>query len=177
MRGCGHLTLRAMPQENFTLINFDLDQSVESLRNSHLVIGDFGDEAIAYNKGKLCLHIKVEGEDVSFHLSLNGKLQISHPNAKLLRRAESQLRTLIVCTRWVPTIPTTEKPFEKYQSIMDLPEAQEADWSKIPKGELLKLNQWFLAVKDYNYYWLLDLVRSMLKRYAKSVDSTETKSS
>jgi hypothetical protein len=77
--GCGHLTLRAMPQENFTLINFDLDQSVESLRNSHLVIGDFDDEAIAYNKGKLCLHIRVEGEDVSFHLSLNGKLQISHP--------------------------------------------------------------------------------------------------
>jgi len=62
-----------------------------------------------------------------------------------------------------------------YQSIMDLPEAKEADWSKIPKAEIFQLNQWFLAVKNYNYYFLLDFVRSTLKSYAKSDDSEKTK--
>ena len=42
------------------------------------------------------------------------------------------------------------------------------------KAEIFKLNQWFQAVKDYNYYWLLDLVRSTLKSYAKSTDSKKT---
>ena len=52
---------------------------------------------------------------------------------------------------------------------MDFPEAKEADWSKIPKGEILKLNQWFLAsTRHQGYEFLLDLVRSFLKSYAKS---------
>jgi hypothetical protein len=177
IRGWGHLTLRVMPQENYSLIDFDWDESLENLKKSSLVMGDLDDSEIAYTRGVAYAHVKVKDEKVSFGLSQYGKVQLSSPNADLLRRAKSQLNKLIVCTRWVPTAPTTEKPSEKYQSIMDLPEAKEADWSKIPKGEILKLNQWFLAVKDYNYYWLLDLVRSMLKRYAKSVDSTETKSS
>lgn len=87
----------------FTLIDFDWDQSVESLRSSRIIKGDFDNEIIAHNKGKLCLHIKVKGEDVSFQLSLNGKLQISNPNAELLRRAISQLKELIVCSRWKPS--------------------------------------------------------------------------
>jgi len=58
---------------------------------------------------------------------------------------------------------------------MDLPEAKEADWSKIPKAEILKLNQWFLAVKDYHYDFLLDSIRSTLKSYAKSRDNTKAK--
>lgn len=166
-----------MPQENFTLIDFNWDQSVFSLRNSSIIKGDFDNEIVAYNKGKLCLHIRVEGEDVSFHLSLNGKLQISSPNAKLLRRAKSQLRNLIVCYRWVPSEEEKEPTNGKvdYQSIMDLPEAKEADWSKIPKAELFQLNQWFLAVKDYHYYFLLDFIRSTLKSYAKSNDNIKTK--
>jgi hypothetical protein len=102
-------------------------------------------------------------------LSLNGKLQISSPNAELLRRAKSQLRKLIICSRWVPSGEENEPSNGKvdYQSIMDLPEAKEADWSRIPKAEILKLNQWFQAGKDYNYDWLLDLVRSTLKNYTK----------
>jgi hypothetical protein len=169
IRGCGHITLRAMPQENFTLIDFNWDQSVNSLRHSRIIKGDFDNEIIAHNKGKLCLHIKVEGDNVSFHLSLNGKLQISSPNAELLRRAKSQLRKLIICSRWVPSGEENEPSNGKvdYQSIMDLPEAKEADWSRIPKAEILKLNQWFQAGKDYNYEWLLDLVRSTLKNYTK----------
>jgi len=119
----------------------------------------------------------VEGEDVSFHLSLNGKLQISSPNNEWLRRAESQLKKLIVCSRWVPSGDEQESKTERveYQSIMDLPEAKEADWSKIPKAEILKLNQWFLAVKDYHYDFLLDSIRSTLKSYAKSRDNTKAK--
>ena len=167
-----------MPQENFTLIDFNWDQSVNSLRDSRIITGDFDNEIIAYNKGKLCLHIKVESEDVSFHLSLNGKLQISSPNAELLRRAKSQLRKLIVCTRWVPSREEKEPMNGKvdYQSIMDLPEAKEANWNRIPKAEILKLNQRFLAAKNHNYHWLLDLVRSTLKSYAKSGDYAESKS-
>ena len=153
-----------MPQENFTLINFNWDQSVNSLRNSHIIKGDFDNEIIAYNKGKLCLHIKVEGEDVSFHLSLNGKLQISSPNAKLLRRAKSQLRNLIVYSRWVPSEEEKEPTNGKvdYQSIMDLPEAKEADWSKIPKNEARRLYQMFLASSFPHTHWLLDDVRTTL---------------
>ncbi|MFH0896469.1 MAG: hypothetical protein V1850_00265 [Candidatus Bathyarchaeota archaeon] len=60
--GCGRLSI-VMPQENFTLIDFNLDRSVDSLRNSRTITGDFDNEIIAHNKGKLCLHIKVEGED------------------------------------------------------------------------------------------------------------------
>ena len=58
---------------------------------------------------------------------------------------------------------------------MDLPEAQEADWSKIPKAELFQINQWFLAVKNHHYYFLLDFIRSTLKSYAKSNDNIKTK--
>jgi len=178
IRGCGHLTLRTMPQENFTLIDFNWDQSVFNLRNSSTIKGDFDNEIIAYNKGKLCLHIKVESEDVSFHLSLNGKLQISSPNAKLLRRAKSQLRKLIVYSRWVPSEEEKEPANGKvdYQSIMDLPEAKEADWTKIPKAEILRLNQLFQLATTTGYDWLLDIVRSTLKSYEKSIDSKEPKS-
>jgi hypothetical protein len=57
---------------------------------------------------------------------------------------------------------------------MDLPEAQEADWSKIPKREIIKLNQWFLAFKDYHYDFLLDPIRSTLASYAKSSNNKKT---
>jgi hypothetical protein len=170
MRGWGHLTVKAMPQENYNLIDFNWDRSLEKLKQSSLVVGDLSDEEIERTRGVACAHIKVKNKTVSFNLSQYGKIQISDPNADLLRRARSQLNKLIVCSRWVPADPTTTRPSEKYQSIIDLPEAQEADWSKIPKREILRLNQWFLAVKDYNYHWLLDLVRSTLKRYAKIVD-------
>ncbi|MCW4038522.1 MAG: hypothetical protein NWF13_07295 [Candidatus Bathyarchaeota archaeon] len=176
IRGWGHLTLRVMPQENYSLIDFDWDESLENLRNSSLVVGDFDDSEIAYTRGVAYARIKVKDEKVSFGLSQYGKLQLSSPNADLLRRAKSQLNKLIVCTRWVPTAPTTEKPSEKYQSIMDLPEAQEADWTKIPKREIHRLNQQFQLAKDLNLNFLLDIVRTTLKSYEKSTDSEKTKS-
>jgi len=178
----GILRLLEMPQDNFTLIDFDWDRSVDSLRNSRIIKGDFDNDIIAHNKGKLCLYIQVEGEDVSFHLSLNGKLQISSPNNEWLRRAESQLRKLIVCSRWVPSGDEQESKTERveYQSIMDLPEAKEADWSKIPKGEIFQLTKWFMVATRYEGYdFLLNIVRSTLASYAKSgekVTPKETKS-
>jgi hypothetical protein len=182
--GCGHLSI-VMPQENFTLIDFDWDKSVDSLRNSRIINGDFDNEIIAHNKGKLCLYIKVEGEDISFHLSLNGKLQISSPNRELLRRAESQLRKIITCSKWVPSGEERESRNGKveYQSIMDLPEAKEADWSRIPKSEVRRLYKMFLLSTNRYTHFVLDDVRTTLASYAKSdehienhVETKETKS-
>ena len=168
-----------MPQKNFTLIDFDWDRSVDSLRNSRIIKGDFDNEIIAHNKGKLCLHIKVEGEDVSFHLSLSGNLQISNSNAELFRRAKSKLRELITCSRWVPSgeekESTTER--EEYQSIRDLPEAKEADWSRIPKNEIQRLNRIFIASGFRDAHWLLDDVRTTLASYAKSSNNIKLKKS
>jgi hypothetical protein len=176
IRGWGHLTLRVMPQENYSLLDFDWDESLENLSKSSLVVGDLDDSEIARTKGVAFAHIKVKDEKVSFGLSQYGKLQLSSPNADLLRRAKSQLNKLIVCTRWIPTTPTTEKPSEKYQSIMDLPEAQEADWSKIPKREIRRLNQQFQIALLFNLDMLLDMVQTTLKSYEKSMDSETSKS-
>ena len=176
IRGWGHLTLRAMPQENYTLIGFILDESLENLRKSSLVVGDLDDSEIARTRGVACAHIKVKDEKVSFGLSQYGKLQLSSPNADLLRRARSQLKKLIICERWVPTIPTTEKPSEKYESIMDLPEAKEADWSRIPNREIHRLNQQFHAAMLLNLDMLFDMVRTTLKSYEKRDDSEKSKS-
>jgi hypothetical protein len=166
-----------MPQENYTLQGFNWDGSLDNLRKSSLIVGDLGDEEIARTRGVVCAHIKVKNEKVSFNLSPYGKLQISNPNADLMRRAKSQLNKLIACSRWVPS--GEEKDSKKgridYQSIMDLPEAKEADWSKIPKNEILKLNQWFLAVKDYHYDFLLDSIRTTLASYTKSSDDVKAK--
>ena len=165
-----------MPQENYTLPGFNWDDSLENLRKSSLVAGDLGNEEIARTRGVVCAHIKVKDDKVSFNLSPYGKLQISHPNAELLRRAKSQLSKLIVCSRWVPTILSDEKSIEKYQNIMDLPEAKEADWSKIPKNEILQLNQWFMAATRHEGYdFLLNIVRSTLASYAKSGEHMKPK--
>jgi hypothetical protein len=176
IRGWGHLTLRAMPQENYSLIGFDWDESLENLKKSSLVVGDLDNSEIARTRGVAYAHIKVKDDKVSFGLSQYGKLQLSSPNADLLRRAKSQLSKLIVCTRWMPIIPTTEKPSEKYQSIMDLPEAKEADWSKISKREIRRLNQQFQGAMLFNLDILLDIVRTTLKSYKKSDNSKKTKS-
>ena len=176
IRGWGHLTLRVMPQENYKLIDFDLDESLENLRKSSLVVGYLDDSEIARTRGVACAHIKVNDDKVSFGLSQYGKLKLSSPNADLLRRARSQLKKLIVCSRWVPSTPTTEKPFEKYRSIMDLPEAQEADWNRIPKREIRRLNQQFQFALLFNLDMLLDMVRTTLKSYEKSIDSEKSKS-
>lgn len=165
----GILRLVAMPQENYTLPGFNWDDSLENLRKSSLVVGDLSDEEIVRTRGVVCAHIKIKDEKASFNLSPYGKLQISHPNAELLRRAKSQLNKLIVCSRWVPTLLSDEKPVEKYRNIMDLPEAKEADWSKIPKNEILQLNKWFMAATRHEGYdFLLNIVRSTLASYAKS---------
>jgi len=168
-----------MAQEHYTLIGFDWDQTIEELRKSSLIVGDLTDEGISQTKEVLCASVKVKDEMVSFSLSQYGKLQISSSNVDLLRKAKSQLRKLITCTRWVPLGKESdgETGGIEYQSIMDLPEAKEADWSKIPEREVLRLNQMFLMVKDFHYYWLLDFVRTKLARYAKSSNiETNTKS-
>lgn len=165
-----------MPQENYSLIKFDWDESLENLRKSSLVVGDLDDSETARTRGVAFAHIKVKDDKVSFGLSQYGKLQISSPNADLLRRARSQLKKLIVCTRWMPIIPTTEKPSEKYKSIMDLPEAQEANWNRIPKREIRRLNQQFQVAILFNLDMLLDMVRTTLKSYEKSIDSEKRKS-
>jgi hypothetical protein len=157
------------PQENYALQGFNWDESLDNLRESSLVVGDLGNEEIARTRAVVCARIKVKDDKVSFNLSPYGKLQISNPNAELLRRAKSQLSKLIVCFRWIPTPISDEKPIEKYQNIMDLPEAKETDWSKIPKNEILQLNQWFMAATRYEGYdFLLNIVRSTLASYAKS---------
>jgi len=173
--GGGHLSLIVMPQENYNLIGFNWDRSLEKLKQSSLVVGDPSDEEIARTRSVACAHIRVKNEKVTFNLSQYGKIQISHPNAELLRRARLQLRKLIIFSQWTPTSPSIERPPKEYQSIMDLPEAQEVDWTKIPKEEILQLNQWFLAVKNYNYYFPLDLIRSTLASYAKIIDTVKTK--
>jgi hypothetical protein len=124
-----------MPQENYILQGFNWDDSLDKLRNSSLVLGDLSDEEITRTRGVVCAHIKVKNEKVSFNFSPYGKLQISSPNAELLRRAKSQLKKLIVCFRWVPSGEEKDSNNGRviYQSIMDLPEAQEADWSLILK--------------------------------------------
>ena len=99
----GILRLLEMPQENYSLVEFDWDESLENLRKSSLVVGDFGGEEISWTKGVAYADIKVKDGKVSFGLSQYGKLQISSPNAELLRRAKSQLNKLIVCSRWVPS--------------------------------------------------------------------------
>lgn len=152
------------------------DESLENLRNASLVLRGIGDEDISYTRGVICVYIKVKDDKVSFNLSLYGKTQISHPNAKLLSRAKTQLRKLIVCFRWTPTSPSIEKPSNEYLSIMDLSEAQKADWNRIPKREILRLNQQFQIAKEFNLGFLLDLVRSTLKRYEKSDVTKKTKS-
>jgi hypothetical protein len=78
--------------------------------------------------------------------------------------AASQQELASTCSRWIPSGEEKEskKGREAYQRIMDLPEAKEADWSKIPQAEILKLNRWFQTIKDYNYHWLLEVVRSTL---------------
>jgi len=160
-----------MPQENYNLIGFDWDQTLEELRKSSLIVGDLTNEGISQTKEVLCASVKIKEEKVSFSLSQYGKLQISSSNADFLRRAKSQLRKIITCTRWVPL---EEKKLDEetgvieYQSIMDLPEAKEADWSKIPEKEILRITQTFLMAKELEYYWLLDLVRTRLAKYAKS---------
>lgn len=174
--GWGHLTLEAMPQENYTLQRFNWDKSLENLRKSSLIVGDLGDEEIGRTRGVACAHVKVKEEKVAFNLSQYGKLQISHPNAELLRRAKSQLNKLIACSRWIPTSTTLQVSGEiEYQSIMDLPEAKEANWNKIPKEMIIKLNQWFQASKDFNAPWFLDFARSFLASYAKNSENIKTK--
>jgi hypothetical protein len=168
--------LLEMPQENYNLIDFNWDKTLDNLRKSSLVVGDLGNEEIARTRGVVCAHIKVKDEKVSFNLSPYGKLQISHPNAELLRRAKSQLNKLIFCSRWSPTLLSDEKPIEKYQNIMDLPEAKEADWSKIPKNEILQLTKLFMAATRHEGYdFLLNIVRSTLASYAKSGENVKPK--
>ena len=161
-----------MPQENYILEGFSWDRSLEKLKHSSLVVGDLSDEEIARTRSVACAYIRIKNETVSFNLSQYGKLQISHPNAELLRRAKSQLNKLIICSRWIPDSPNAQKPFKDYQSIMDLPEAKEADWNRIPKAEILRMNQYFRAAVDFGYDWLLDLVRSTLKSYTKHSPAT-----
>ncbi len=95
-----------MPQENYTLIGFSWDRSLEKIRkkigNKSSIVGDATDEAIDRNHGKLCLHIKIKKEKVSFHITRYGNLQISHENSELLRRAKSRLSNVLVATRWIP---------------------------------------------------------------------------
>jgi hypothetical protein len=122
----GIFRLIAMPQESYLLEGFNWDRSIEKLRQSSLVVGDLTDEEISRTKGVANAHIKVKDEKVAFGLSQYGKLQISNPNAELLRRAKSQLRRLIICLRWTPISPKEEESKKretekiKYQSIMDL---------------------------------------------------------
>lgn len=159
-----------------------INQSKEKLENSEKIIGDFDNEIIALNKGKLCLEIRVKNDEhVSFHLSQNGKLQISSSDAELLRRARSQLREFIVCTKWIPSSPE-KKPSKSrkkepkitlYESIMDLPEAKKADWSRVSDDDFEALNQAFATYKMASKYGLdlsftLDFMRSTLARYVPS---------
>ena len=59
---------------------------------------------------------------------------------------------------------------------MDFPEAKEADWSKIPKSEILQLNKYFMAATRHEgYEYLLNLVRSTLASYAKGSENIKTK--
>ena len=74
IRGWGHLTVRAMPQENYKLIEIDWDESLENLRKSSLVLGGIGDEDISYTRGVICSYIKVKDDKVSFNLSPYGKI-------------------------------------------------------------------------------------------------------
>ena len=99
----------SMPQENYKLIDFDWDRTLEKLRNSRLILGDFANEGIGYTKGVVCAHVKVKSDKVSFNLSFYGKIQLSHPNNELLSRAKSNLRNLIVCDRWIPKDEIIEK--------------------------------------------------------------------
>ena len=166
-----------MPQENYNLIEFNWDESLENLRKSSLVVGDFGGEEISRTRGVAYANIKVKDEKVSFGLSQYGKLQISSPNAELLRRAKSQLNKLMVCSRWVPSEEEkVETEVRKYRSIMDLPEAKEADWSRIPKEEILLINKLWSAFSRHGFDWPLDIVRSKLASYAKNDDNIKSKS-
>ncbi|MCJ7633654.1 hypothetical protein MUP77_14850 [Candidatus Bathyarchaeota archaeon] len=177
-----------MPQENYRLEEFNWDENLESLSKSSLVLGDLSGEEISRTRGVLCAHIKVKDDKVAFNLSKYGKLQISHPNAELLTRARSQLDKLIICSRWVPISPIAEEPSkkepqekrtlsEKYPSLMDLPEAKKADWTRIPREEIDYINRlWGAFQLGKGYEFLLDPIRSTLASYAKSNTPTETKS-
>ena len=73
----------SMPQENYKLIGFQWDKTLEKLRTSEQIVGDLTDEGIDYTKRVICAHIKVKNAKVSFNLSFYGKIQISNPNNEL----------------------------------------------------------------------------------------------
>jgi hypothetical protein len=169
-----------MPIEYYRLIDFDWIKTIQELRKSSLIVGDLTDEGISQTKEVLYAHVKVKGEKVSFGLSQYGKIQIASSNVQLLSSAKSQLNKLISCSRWVPFEEKESEDKEesgiKYQNIMDLPEAKEADWSKIPKNEIRRLNQYFILAKEWkDMSWLMNELRSTLASYAKSSDIVKTK--
>lgn len=180
--------------------DLDFQASYEKLLQSGLVTAD------TYEKGNLWVHFKKF--KVLFVISPKGKIQVAFEEPKEKEILLDILKNLLVSKTGDEVVfhplkqnLTIDYPAPKeieiwwceeknsyvqqkkgeYQSIMDLPEAQEADWSKIPNDKFRDLNQLFafyrMCLEEFGVKMdvYLDAIRSTLARYPKTFDGADRK--